>query len=245
MTSPIPSDWDVPQAFRERIGARAGRQRTMIADGHLLVILHEVPHPDEPDVRVGKFFWRRPNGSWLSQGSSATTIAPLRAHLETFVQVGERLEERIEKAATATDYFAVLHEIAPVLRTARNMSRVMQEAREHAAADRELIALRDVAQDVERAIELIHSYAKDGLSFTIARNSEQSAQNTEHVIHSGHQLNLLAAIFLPITAVGSLLGMNLMHGFETWHAPWTFWAVAVVSFAFGFWIKSTLPRPKR
>lgn len=111
-------------------------------------------------------------------------------------------------------------------------------------ADRDLIAVRDLAQDTERACELLHGYAKDGLEFTIARNAEQNARNTEHVIHSGHQLNLLAALFLPITALGSLLGMNLMHGLETWNAPWTFWLVALVSFALGFWIKSTLPRPK-
>lgn len=222
MTSPIPHSWELPPIFRERFGARAGRQRTMTHDGHTLIVLHEVPNPNEPDMRSAKLFWRKPDGSWQSSGSSSTTIAPLRSHVESFAEASERLETRLEKASTATDYFGVLHESAPLLRTARNLCRALQEAREAVGADRDLIAVRDLAQDTERACELLHGYAKDGLEFTIARNAEQNARNTEHVIHSGHQLNLLAALFLPITALGSLLGMNLMHGLETWNAPWTF-----------------------
>jgi Mg2+ and Co2+ transporter CorA len=216
----------------------------MTHDGHVLIILHELPDPEEPEIRVGKLFWRQPNGEWRSTGSPLRSIEPLRNLMETFLRRSEELEEQIESAATAADYFGVLHRAAPFLRTARNLSRTLQEARQAAGADKDLIGIRDAAQDTERAAELIHAYAKDGLDFTIAKNAEQNAQNTEHVIRSGHQLNLLAALFLPITAVGSLLGMNLVHGFETWHAPWTFWCVAGISFALGFWIKSALPRPK-
>lgn len=216
----------------------------MAAEGHLLVILHELPDPDEPDVRVAKLYWRTPRATWRSTETTETDIGPLRRHVESFVELAERLEERIEKAASAAEYFAVLHAAAPALRTARNLCKTLQEARQAAGLDKQLIAVRDTAQDAERALELIHGYAKDGLEFTIAKNAEQNALNSEHVIRSGHQLNLLAAVFLPITAVGSLLGMNLVHGFEQWNAPYTFWCVAAVSFGLGFWIKSTLPGPK-
>jgi hypothetical protein len=245
MPSPIPSNWEVPAVFRDRLGAKAGRQRIMTADGHLLIILHTVPDPGEPDVRNAQLFWRRPDGGWKATGSGATNIASLQAHVETFQAATEQLEERVEKAAGAEDFFGVLHAASPLLRTVRNLSRALQEARDAAKADKELIGVRDLAQDVERAAELIHGYAKDGLEFTIARNAEENARNTEHVIRSGHQLNLLAALFLPITAVGSLLGINLIHGFESWYAPWTFWGVAVASFLFGFVIKSRLPKPPK
>ena len=67
MAQPIlPSAWQVPAAIRNRLGSRVGRQRTMAADGHLLLVLHAPPKPDDPE-RVGRFFWRNPQGEWLSK----------------------------------------------------------------------------------------------------------------------------------------------------------------------------------
>ncbi|HWA73846.1 MAG TPA: hypothetical protein VG937_16000 [Polyangiaceae bacterium] len=243
MMSPIPNDWEVPQIFRDRLSEKAGRQRAMTADLHLLLILHDVPDAEEPARRTARLFWRKPDGDWRSSASGATTTGTLQAHLQRYQQRAEELEELVEAAVTATDYFRVVYETAPMLHSARNMTRALQAAREAAPADKDLIAVRDSAQELERAFELIHGYAKDGLEFTVARNAEESAKNSEHVIRSGHQLNLLAAVFFPITALGSLLGMNLVHGFETWHAPYTFWVVSVLSFCVGFWLRASLPRP--
>lgn len=243
MSNPIPHNWDVPQVFRDRFGTRAGRQRVMHADGHLLIVLHEVPDPEQPDERKGRLFWRKPDGSWKATGSGATNIAALRAHVESFDAAGDALEARIDKATRARDWFEILQASAPLVRTARNLSRTLQEARELAKADRELIAVRDHAQEVERAAELLHGQARDGLDFTIARNAEDSAARTQHVVESGHRLNLIAAMFLPITALGSLLGMNLVHGLETWQQPWAFWAVAAVAFLLGVVVRASLPKP--
>lgn len=245
MSNPIPHNWDVPQVFRDRFGTRAGRQRVMHTDGHLLIVLHEVPDPDEPGERSAKLFWRKPDGSWRSTGSGATNIAPLRAHVESFDAAAEKLEDKVERAAKARDWFEVLHATAPLMRTARNLSKTLQEARELAKADKELIALRDQAQEVERAAELIHGHARDGLDFTVARNAEDNAIATQHVIESSHRLNLITAMFLPITALGTVLGMNLVHGFETWHKPYTFWIVAGVAIVVGLVVRASLPRPQQ
>ncbi len=243
MANPIPHNWDVPQIFRDRIGTRAGRQRVMHADGHLLVILHDVPDPAEPDVRNGRLFWRKPDGTWKASASGATSIAPLRAHVEAFDAAADQLEEQVDKAKKAKDWFEVLRMSAPLLRSARNMSRALQEARELAKTDKELIAVRDAAQEVERALELIHGHARDGLEFTVARNAEENVESSRHVVESGHRLNLIAAMFLPITALGSLLGMNLVHGLETWEKPYAFWAVALVAFLLGVMVRASLPKP--
>jgi Mg2+ and Co2+ transporter CorA len=243
MSNPIPHNWDVPQVFRDRLGTKAGRQRIMHADGHLLIILHDVPDPAEPDVRNARLFWRKPDGTWKSSGSGATNIAALRSHVETFDAAADALEEKVDKAVKARDWFEVLRVSSPTLRTARNLSKTLQEARDHVRADKELIAVRDTAQEIERALELIHGHARDGLDFTVARNAEESAENSKHVIESGHRLNLITAMFLPITALGSLLGMNLIHGFETWQKPWAFWAVAVAAFLVGVMVRASLPKP--
>jgi len=242
-TNPIPHNWEVPAVFRERFGTRAGRQRVMHADGHLLIVLHDVPDPGEPDVRNARLFWRKPDGTWKSSGSGATNIAALRAHVETFDAATDVLEAQVDKAVRAKDWFDVLHVAAPLLRSTRNMSKALQEARDLVKGDRELIAVRDQAQEIERTAELIHGHARDGLDFTVAKNAEDNAHNTAHVIESGHRLNLITAMFLPITALGSLLGMNLVHGFETWKQPWAFWVVAVASFLLGIVVRSSLPKP--
>ena len=53
----LPLSWQVPDEFHRRLGDQPGRQRTMKADGHLLVILHAPPKPDVAE-REGRFFWR-------------------------------------------------------------------------------------------------------------------------------------------------------------------------------------------
>jgi Mg2+ and Co2+ transporter CorA len=243
-TNPIPHNWEVPQIFRDRFGTRAGRQRVMSHEGHLLIVLHDIPNPDEPDVRNAKLFWRKPDGTWRASGSGATNIAALKGHVEGFDAATDVLEAKVDKAARAKDWFDILHVASPLLRTARNMSKALQEARDLAKNDRDLIAVRDTAQEIERTAELIHSHARDGLDFTVAKNAEENAQNTAHVIESGHRLNLITAMFLPITALGSLLGMNLIHGFETWQQPWAFWVVALAAFIVGFIVRTSLPKPK-
>src|SRR5438045_260505 len=69
MSNVIPHNWEVPQVFRGRLGTHAGRQRVMSADGHLLLILHEVPGRKEATERGARLYWRKPDGTWQSTGS--------------------------------------------------------------------------------------------------------------------------------------------------------------------------------
>lgn len=241
MTGPIPTSWQVPAVFRDRLGARAGRQRTMNAGGHVLVILHGVPRADAPDEVEARLFWRQPQGGWRATGTSATSIAPLRAHVEELSAALEALEARAARAARARDWFAIMHAAAPLARVARGASAALQDAREHAGHDRELITVRDAAQDNERAIELIAAHARAGLDYAIAAAAEANARHAEHVVASQHRLNRIAATFLPISALGALLGMNLSHGLEAWRAPYLFWLVAAVALVLGLVVRASLP----
>lgn len=242
MASPIPHNWDVPQIFRDRFGTRAGRQRVMATDGHLLIILHDLPNADDPDTLNARVFWRRPDGTWRSQGSSATTIAALRAHVEAFVTAIDALEAKAARAASAKDWFDIMHHAAPLHRMVRNQSATLAEARDLVKDDRELIAVRDTAQENERSIELINHHARAGLDYTIAANAEANVRSTEHVVASQHRLNLIAATFLPITAISALLSMNLRHGLEGYNAPYMFWIVAAGAFLLGLVVRASLPK---
>jgi hypothetical protein len=243
MTSPIPHNWQVPEVFRERMGSQAGRQRCMTHAGHLLVILHDIPDPETPEKREARLYWRGPDGGWLSSAGGPPGIGPLRGHVETFVEAASRLEARGDEADSADDWFSLVHAAGPMLRSARNMHRALQEAREAAKSDRELITVRDLAGDAERAFELVHAHAQEGLDYTIARRAEEQSRDAQHMLEAAHRLNMIAAVFLPVTAVATLLGMNLRHGLEDWPAPVTFWLTVGLCFVMGLWIKASMPRP--
>lgn len=245
MSKLLPHTWEVPQRFRERLGTQGGRQRTMVHEGHLLLVLHDVPQPGDA-MRKTSFFWRAPEGTWKSAGAAVKGGIPaLRGHVESFAAAANALEERVEKAARAADYFAVLQETAPLLRSARNLHKALQEAREGCSADRDLISIRDHAGDVERILELVHADSKNGLDFTIARRAEEQAELADQIQRSSHRLNRLAALFLPISALGGMLGVNLEHGLEHWHAPWVFWIVFGGAFLVGFAVRAGVSSQER
>ena len=244
MASPIPTGWEIPTSLRDRVGKDGGRQRALVADGHLVLILHAPPDPDEPGKRTHRFFWRKPDGTWRASGGGPPTFVPLRTHIEEFTTLLEALDQAVDTATSAKAYFEVLTRVTPLVRTARNMHAALQEART-AIADRELISLRDAANDAERAAELIATEAKSGLDFRMAQSAEEQADRQMHMAEAGHRLNLLAALLFPITALGSLLGMNLVHGFENWNAPYTFWLVSVGAFGIGWAIRASMPSPPR
>lgn len=244
MATLIPHTWNVPQRFRERLGHQVGRQRAMLDQGHLLLVLHAPPDPDEPQRRDGCFFWRLPDGAWRSAPAPGGQAA-LRAHLDAFGRAARDLEERIEGADQAEEWFQALRVASPLARAARHLHAALQAAREALPEDRELIALRDQAGDVERAAELLQELAREGLEFTIARRSEEQAVQGEAMLVASHRLNVLAAVFLPMTALAGVMGMNLKSGLEDVRSPWLFWGVILVSLALGWLIRSGLPDPRQ
>jgi hypothetical protein len=43
----LPDEWNVPAIFRARLGEMVGRKRLMLAQGHLLLVLHAAPVNDD------------------------------------------------------------------------------------------------------------------------------------------------------------------------------------------------------
>ncbi|HWB77574.1 MAG TPA: hypothetical protein VG755_21560 [Nannocystaceae bacterium] len=243
MSSPIPHNWQLPQVFRDRMGAHAGRQRCMAADGHLLIVLHDVPDPGRRQRRDAVLFWRAPDGKWSCSAGGPPTIAPLQQHVKAFLDAASHHEVLLEQAISADDWYALVHATMPLARASANMLEALQDAREAVKLDRDLITVRDLAVDAARAFELIHVNAKEGLDYTTAKRAEEQSKNAEHMLVSAHRLNLIAAVFLPVTALATLFGMNLRSGLEGLADPWAFWVLIGVAFLCGLAIKSALPRP--
>lgn len=237
MKSLIPTNWAVPSRFRSRLGETAGRQRAMADEGHLLLVLHAVPEPGD-SARGARLFWRDPKGGWRSNSQGAG-VAPLRTHHQQFEDAVDTLERKLSVASQAQEYFEVLRAATPLLRTARNLHRTMQEARE-ACDDRELINLRDRAGEVERALELVVGEAKDGLDYTVARRAEEQAALSLKLSQHSNKLNVIAAVFLPITALTSIFSMTLRSGLEGFADPYVFWSVVGFGAALALTLERTL-----
>ncbi len=195
----------------------------MTAEGHLLILLHKVPRAGVAE-REFVLFWRDAKGDWLAT-ESGSGLGALHAHFEQWRKVIDELEDLMAEPPQAANYFSVLQRTSPLLHTIRNTCRTMQEARE-ACSDRDLLLARDEAGELERAVDLLHTDAKNGMEFMIARQGEEEACRSAQLVLMGHRLNLLAAIFLPLTALGSVFSMQLSSGLERWNAPWAFWCLA-------------------
>lgn len=240
MAQVIPEGWSVPNRIRQRVGVQAGRQRAIVEEGHLLLIVHEVPREDDT-ARTAKLFWRAPDGGWRASGAGQSPGLPvLKRHLEAVQQALHQLDARVDAGKTAQDFFQVLNAATPLQRAVRNLAKALQEARD-GVDDREIIGLRDSAGDLERAAELLVSDARNAMEYTVARNAEVQAATAQRAVDAQHKLNLLAALFFPVTAIGSILGTNLHTGLE--HLPPAlFWLVLLLAFGTGFAIRNSLDK---
>lgn len=234
----VPEDWNVPSAIRVRLGEKAGKQRAMFADGHLLIILHKVPRPNVLE-REGAYFWRDPSGRWLAT-VPGDGIAALRQFVESYDAAVDKLEEQFHHARQTSEHFPILQHIVRVSRASRHVYEALQKAREAVKDSRDLIDLRDRASEIDRASDLLHTDVKNALDYAIARENEAQTRASNELSRMGHRLNTLAAWFLPLTALASVFGMNYASGFDR-ESPGVFWTVLIVGVATGFALRTWLP----
>jgi hypothetical protein len=235
----------VPTVFRQRLGDTAGKQRVMQEDGHLLVVLHRPPVPDEVQ-RAGRYFWRKPDGAWQGCEPGGKSIT-LPNHLAEYAALLDKLDHREDAASTAREYFSLMSELGPLHRATRHMHAVLQEAREAVPEDRELINLRDRAYDLERSFELLHTDTKNGLDFAMARQAEEQAAASHRMAISAHRLNLLAAFFFPLATLSAVLGVNMQHGYERLPGPQPFLTMVGIGLIAGLLLMVfvSMTRPKK
>lgn len=231
-STPLPDSWQIPAAIRGRVGREAGSQRAIFEEGHLLLILHEPPAPDMIQ-RIPAFFWRQPSGEWKTHRTTMPcgTLGDFLANYEKLILELETLENTASAAAT---FHGILEVAAPLLRAIRQFHRAIQHARDFVKDDRELINYRDRAAGLERTGELLLQDAQFGLNYIVARQAEAQAENARRMTATAHRLNILAALFLPLTAVASVLAMDVKSRIpDTFE---NFWLIVGGSFGLGLLI---------
>lgn len=232
----IPPTWSVPETIRTRLGQTTyGRQRAIVEEGHLLLVLHKPPGPDDR-TREGVLFWRNPAGEWqVSRGGGGP--GALKRHVQSYVELEGQLTHRYEEAQTMDALFDLLEALAPLERAAKNMHLALQAAREAVRGDHFLIEIRDLAYEVERNIHLLLEDVRHAIHYRTAREAEAQSLASKEALKASHRLNILAAVFFPLTALSSVFGMNLAHGLDE-RGPGLFWIVFAGGVLLGFGIKS-------
>ena len=242
----LPTEWAVPDKLRDRLGTTAGRQRVLLEDGHLVLVLHATPGADEIGRR-GRFFWRDPSGIWRA-APAAERVATLEEHLAEYERAIAQLERVEDGAASARDYFELLDHATPLARATRNLYAVLQHAREAVPEVRDLIVARDQASDLARRAELLQEDSRNGLEFAIAWQAEQQAESSYQMSVAAHRLNLLVAFFFPIATLMAIFGTNLKTGLESWNetvGPLPLYAVLCAGLLCGVALTGFVTRPIR
>ncbi|MCW5559237.1 MAG: magnesium transporter CorA family protein [Verrucomicrobiae bacterium] len=237
----VPKLWNLPEAIRNRLGREAGPQRAMLEEGHLLIILHQLPEPNELTRRAA-LFWRQPNGEWRSSLGGAP-LAVLQGLLDAYHERLTKLEAAENGAAAASEYHSLLEQLAPLVRSARGLHRALQQARELLKSEHSLVNFRDQAAGIERNADLLLQDAQFGLNFTVAKQAEAQAATAKQMAVTAHRLNLLAAIFLPLTALASVFGMEIHSHLQD--SPANFWLICIAGLLAGLITWGLLTRRQR
>jgi hypothetical protein len=239
----LPAGWAVPDVFRRRLGEQPGRQRAMEAEGHLLLVLHAPPSPDS-QTRQGRFFWRDATGTWTPAGSAPSQpgVGQLLTEYEKAI---ERLQQAEDEASTARQYFDLLNRLNPLVRSARNLHEAIQDGREAAPNDRQLLLWRDRAYAISRSAELLHNDAKNALDFAVAERAEQELESSRRALSAAYRLNILVACFFPIATMAAIFGVNLRHGLEPYdaeYAPYPLLAILACGLLLGLILTAFINR---
>ena len=232
----IPKTWNLPDAIRIRLGESVGKQRLMNEQGHLLLLLHQVPNVEEDEVRQPMVVWKNPEGEWKSSPLGGG-LTGLEAHIAAYRTAIHQLDEKVESAKTAREYFDVMRVVHPLQRSTRNMANALQATRQALPENTRVITLRDQAADLDRAIELVAADAKSGMDFTMAESANQQALSAHVANQEARQLNKLAAFFLPLATLVAVFGMNPP---ETVYRNSGFWVVLMAGIVLGFIVRSVI-----
>jgi Mg2+ and Co2+ transporter CorA len=215
----LPQHFEVERDLREQLSGRPGHQRCVVGEGELLLVVHEVPEAGIPE-RKAIFFWRKQDGQWLQP--SGPGLDELGGLLDRYAKAIDTNEEMLETTESTERVFKILKHAGPLTRSTRNLVHALEETLAQEPDDRLILSFRDRARELERAAELLQSDARETLIFWQAEASEEHARASDRLGKILFKLNLVTGFFLPLVALGSLLGMNvdLPDFIENW-----FWLI--------------------
>lgn len=225
----VPPNWSLPDAIRSRISPTTyGRQRAIIEDGQLVLVLHRPPKHDDQS-REGVLFWRNLKGEWQHTKAGAGGVRKL---VQDYAAIETKLTDEVEAAGDTLSLFRLQETLTPLARAARNLHTALQAARDGMPDDPFLIEVRDAAGDMDRNFELLLEDVRQDIQYRTVRETEEQGRLAAEAVRASHRLNILAALFLPLTAITSVFGMDLSGGFSR-TSPALFWVALGMGLGLG------------
>jgi len=153
--------------------------------------------------REGVVFWRSAAGKWRST-ECGQPRAPLQQVIAACESAVNQLGNRHESSRTTTKQFVVREQTGPLNRSLGNLADTLQKAGD--AADdtdgrQDIQSFADHSGNIARTCELLQTDARNSPNPPhIARQSEIHVAHSLETEPAGHRLNVMATIFLPLTA---------------------------------------------
>lgn len=135
----------------------------------------------------------------------------MKEMVAAYAEHAQQIEKRLGTARVARDFFEVLVTLRPLEHRVRELGLVLQRASEREATDLEFQGLAMRAAATARHLALLVLRTEDGRDFDLAQLTEEQADISNQMVVSGQRLNFLVAMLLPMTALTSIFGMNLIE----------------------------------
>jgi len=239
----LPEHFNLEPELREQLGSRAGHQRCIEGSGELLLVVHDVPHPGIPH-RDALFFWKCHEGTWMQAAcpslGSGTGLGGLAALLDRYEETLDARAEALDRAASATEFFAVLRHAGPLARTSRNLLQALEHALSIDPDDRTIRNCRDRAREIERAADLLLTDGRIALEFRQAGQLELLARTAAKLKRIACRFLLLVGFFLPLATLGTWFGTEMPPAVKPW-----FWGALLGTAALGACLVPLLGRRNR
>jgi Mg2+ and Co2+ transporter CorA len=221
----------VPPNLQALLAETIRRQRYLSEGDCFALILHQLPAPDSEE-RVPCLF--------VSQ--STPTTAPLEAVKGPYQGIKplladydaelDTLEDALESTSDLQLLFDLQQRLIPTARSLRNAVRVLEGAHVAHRKHRGLTATLEYAHELGRDLDILEASLATKIDNQQSRILLQQAQATARLEEKNHRLNMILAMFLPLTALTSAFGMNLDSGLDTTWVPY-FWSVWLVGLSLG------------
>jgi hypothetical protein len=238
----VPAEWNLPAPLRTRLEGKIARQRCLHANGHTVLLLHEPPRHDA-EYRERTLFHYSAEQGWANSRNNKG-IEELDALVDRYEKLLDELEATLGEATSARTCFETLRALNPITRALKNLIGSLQLAKDALPEDAALADQIEEALTQERVAELLLADARNALDFALAEETERHTQVNLELTKAAHRMNLMVALFLPVTALASIFGMNLTSGLESKWAPYLFWTVLVMGVFLGFGVRAFIDRAK-
>lgn len=222
-TLKLPAHFSIEPELREQLSSRAGQQRCLEGHDEVLLIVHDVP-PPSVSTRTPLLFWKRHDGRWTQPGGPG--ISEMGDLLGRYAEIIESHHAVVTRAENAADILAILRHAGPLSRASRDLAHALDQTLASEPSDREIRGFRDRAKEIERAAELLHADARMTLEFIRTEHGQSLARSAELILKTAQQLLLVAAVFLPLIALGIFIGLS---GALPAIMQWVIWSVIGLS----------------